>query len=72
MYILPFQEISWKGKTAFRSAPRSIIIFIHNQNSLSPTNFCLKNIFVTGVFPARRTISANTFDINQLIIFLIL
>lgn len=28
MYILPFQEISWKGKTAFRSAPRSIIIFI--------------------------------------------
>lgn len=45
MYILPFQEISWKGKTAFRSAPRSIIVFIHNQNSLSPTNFCLKKYF---------------------------
>ena len=71
MYILPFQEISWKGKTAFRSAPRSIISFIIKIHCLQQIS-ALKNIFVTGVFPARRTISANTFDINQLIIFLIL
>lgn len=72
MYILPFQEISWKGK--LHSVPLqgaslfSFIIKIHCLQQIS----ALKNIFVTGVFPARRTISANTFDINQLIIFLIL
>lgn len=58
MYILPFQEISWKGKTAFRSAPRSIIIFIHNQNSLSPTNFCLKKYF------RNRSVSGKKNNIN--------